>query len=819
MRQAIWLMPALAIMLFCSQVAAVPAKIISRVEVDGCVHTRSEEVKEVLETKAGDDFARLDTQKKIWRDVKNVMALGYYKDMKALEKPMPDGDGIILIYVVEELPRITKLEFEGNLSMSDSELRKDIGFDRNSRFFAEEGQIEKLRLKVLEIYTEKGYPFREVVAEAPWEIDANNVRVVFQVREGRKLKVGSITFVGNNSFKDRKLRRVMETKKSFLFFTQKFNEEKFAADLDSIRNFYRFGHGFLDVVVRRGEETIKGKGINLVVEIEEGIQYIVGSRKVLGNSIFTSDEILAVMDNKPGEIFSMDTLYNKDMRRIEQLYKGQGYLKVNAGASYEKTEGEEGVVDVFVDFNRPKFAEGNRMRLGKIFLHGVRSRSDEEGAEVDETPMYTKEHVIRRQIGLETGEVLDWSKVLEADRKIARLGRDAGFFELKPPSKTLNLGRLKHGFSYKLTDDPEIADLLLELEEKEDPRFVTFGGGYSTTYGPFVGVTLRDPNLFGYGQDLQLSTSLGTRRRRFSITLTEPYFRATDTSVALQVFSQSRNEYRGREFDESRTGFGVTFGRRLSRNLSASLGYLLESVEISDINNGIREAVELPEFYEDRTSITSKLRMGLAWDTRDYDNFNIPYKGRLFSGNMDVAGIGGDNQFVKFLGRGEFHRKLADKVYFQSRSRLLVGSSYGGNDDLPLQERFFIGGTSSLRGFEEAAVGPKDEIVFYNNQGPTAGMYVRDIFTGGELAYTTQSELHYRFNKLFTGVGFVDWGANHRSISDFDLGELRTSAGVGLRVRLPIGGVLQMDVAIPLSTQEEDDTDNFHFGFGAGMGF
>jgi len=416
--------------------------------------------------------------------------------------------------------------------------------------------------------------------------------------------------------------------------------------------------------------------------------------------------------------------------------------------------------------------------------------------------------------------VLDWSKVREADRALSRMGGSSNYFERAEPSPALDAQRLKYGFTVLPTDDPEVVDLLLELREREDIRYISFGGGYSSSYGPFVATSLRDPNVFGYGQNLLLSTSLGTRRTRVSLSLTEPYFRDTDTSVSLQLFHSARSQYQGRDFDESRSGFGVNFGRDLTDRLSATLGYTFEDVEISKISDKIYNVLSLPSFFEDRRSSTSAVSVGLIYDTRDYDYLNTPISGVVLSGVVELAGLGGSNDFVKFTGRGDYYHQLADNWFFQTTSHLYLGTGFGNTQELPLQERFFIGGTSSLRGFQEYSVGPRAQLLRYTFSGSGASLAIRDVFIGGELAFTSQNELQYRVNKWLSVVGFFDWGSSYESPGELDLSQLRAGTGLGLRVRLPVvGGVLQVDGAVPLASEDTDRTDHLHFGFGAGFGF
>ncbi len=810
MRRLSWHLPVLAALLCFSTAAAAPDKIITRIEIDGAVHTRPEDVRAVISTQPGDDLSRVDTLQKIERDQHRILSLEGYKNVAVLQKETDAG--WVLIYAVEELPRITQIDFDGNLSIDDGKLRKEIGFDPKQPPFADDNQVERLRQKVLSVYGEKGFPFREVVAEQT-PIDESSMKVVFHVKEGRMLKVAGMRFSGNASFDDRRLRGLMKTKKGFWFLKQKFNEDTYQTDLEQLRVFY-YSQGYLDAQVERGEDSISGEDITLRINITEGTQYLVRSRAVRGNTIFSDDEILTLVGNQPGEVFRYDNLVNQDIPQVEGLYKDQGYVRVNVNAPYHVNPEEPGTVDLMF-----LVTESNRAKLGKVRVHGVFAKGDEESAEVVRVPLYTKEYVIRRKIELQSGDVLDWSKVREADKALARMGGESPYFETREPTKTFGAPNLKHGFTLEPTDDPEVVDLLLELEERENIRYITFGGGYSSSYGPFVGTTLRDPNVFGYGQNLLLSTSLGTRRTRISLTLSEPYFRGTDTSISTQLFHQARDQYRGRTFDESRTGFGVTFGHNLSDQLSASLGYLFEDVEISKIPDDIYTVVSLPSFYENRRSSTSSLQFGLAYDTREYDYLYTPVSGVILSGIVEAAGLGGTNDFAKFSGRGDYYKQLADKWFFQTSSHLLAGAGFGQTEDLPLQERFFIGGTNDLRGFQESSVGPRDQIIRYRFGGTAVNESVRNIFVGGELAFYTQNELHYRFNKLFTGVTFVDWGANYADPSDFDLSELRLSTGVGLRVRLPIGGVVSMDLAAPLLSEDSDEEDHFHFGFNAGFGF
>jgi len=789
------------------------AEPIREIRVEGIVHGSPDEVMAKARVSVGDDVEKDDTIEQIREDIRNIHRLSFVSDVTVAVEPILDG--IRLIFLIDENPLIDQVVFNGNKKLSDDDLEREIGFTRRHWIVGREREVlfydplqaRRLKDRILAKYSTKGFPNTEI--STSWEETGDKTgTLTFKVSEGRELKISEIRITGAEAFSPDEIRKKMRTRKTrWIIFRSKYDEIKFEQDLLLVRQHY-VENGFLNVEVNKGEfETdAKGKGLVVVVTINEGSQFRIGSLRFVGNGVFSSREIGDAVDSATGEVCNL-LLLSEDIRKISDLYRGQGYLHGYVTHLLSKHE-EQGIADV--EF---QIKEGERVYLRNVVIHGVATL--EEGGDIEPAGLKTKDFVILRTLQLESGEVLDWDEVRRAERRLVNLR----YFQQEDDPLT-GRPRLRYGFSTEKTEDGGVEDLLLTLEEMQTGS-IMFGLGYSSAYGAVASTEYSEKNLLGRGQVLRSSLAVGERRSSGRVSWAEPRFLGSPYSLGVEAYYVTTARYGGRRFEEERLGGSIRVGRPISAHTRASLRYKIESVDISDTDYGNRVILYRPDLYEDRSLTTSSVTLSMYRDTRDYVAF--PTGGTESRFSTELAGLGGDSEFFKVIGEHSRYHEVTRKLVLALNGQAGAAFTFDG-EDLPLHERFFLGGANSIRGFDDGEVGPHERIIwgFLDERGlliidPETGEVKTDkddVNLGGEAFWEAHAELRYRLMKRVDVVTFLDAGTAGMEVDDL-LDDIRVATGVGLRVTIPWGeATIRFDFAVPVVKEDEDNTQYFHFSFG-----
>jgi outer membrane protein insertion porin family len=788
--------------------------VIRQIRVEGCVHSTPQQVREAIGVQEDSRLDAADTRDQIGDDIRNVYSLDFVGDVTVVAEQI--SDGVKLVFMIDENPLITDIRFEGLKRFDTDDLQRELGFKKPKWIWGREVQrmyyspqtAAKMRRQLLDFYAEKAFP--NTVISYEWEQTGDKEGILtFTVKEGRKLKVHQVRFEGATALEHRFLQKQIRTRKGWWFFKRSFEDEEFELDLLRIEHVYK-EHGYLNVKATRGtfDVTPDGKGLVVVINVEEGAQFRVAKVEPQGNAIFTQQEVLDVVQTATGEVCNWTT-FNDDLRRLSDLYRGQGFLR--SFVDYRMVQREqEGLVDLTFLIH-----EGSRIYLGDIVIRSVATIGAK--GDIEPVELKTKDYVILREIRLESGEVLDWDEVRAAERRLINLR----FFQ-QDEEAPMGDRRLLYGFSNRRTKDANIDDLVLTVEEAPTGT-ITFGVGYNTTFGPSVFTEITEMNLFGRGQRGRLFAQLGEKRNQGKISWTEPRFLGSDYLVGVEAYYLDRDPYGGVDFNERRVGGSVRVGKQLSDTVSAWARYKLERVEISEIEDPDEFIVKRPELFEEQTLTTSSITFGVRRDTRDY--FLNPTSGTDMSFSTEFAGLGGNNDFAKIMAEASWYYQLAPKLVLALNGQLGAAFTYD-DDDLPLQERFFLGGANSVRGFDEGGIGPREEFIrgFLDEAGvpivdPETGLLDLDrdmVNIGGEAFSEGHLELRYRLVQNLDLVTFLDAGTAVEEARHI-FNDMRLSTGFGIRFTVPVfgaGAAIRLDYGIPLIEEEYDETETIHFSFG-----
>ncbi|MBU1062239.1 MAG: outer membrane protein assembly factor BamA [Candidatus Omnitrophica bacterium] len=739
-------------------------KIIKYVDVKNNKTVSSAKILSKLKTKKGELF--LD--KVINEDVKRLYLMGFFSDVSVTTEEVQDGVGVV--FVVTEKPPLTSIKFVGNKVYNAKRFNTLIKSKLNE--FEDERKLKKDAEAIEDLYKRAGYPWVKVTYRVDVQIDS--AIAVFTIEEGAKAVVRKLTVIGNTAFSDKRLLKVIKSRTTGFFRSGVYKKDVLDDDMERIKHFYK-KEGFLDVEVDYeiiSHEKKQKKWIELVMRIEEGRKYIAGQVNIVGNTVFSGEELKTILKMKPGDTFTESTLH-EDLAGLQEYYFGKGYIMAKAKP------------DTFLNMETDRvditysILEGEVCYVNKINIVGNAK---------------TKDVVVRREIRINPGEQYDGGKLKRSKERLYNLG----FFE-------------EIAFDIEDTSVEDRKDMVVEVKEAKTGEF-SFGGGFSSVDRliGFLEIEQRNFDLFNFptftgdGQDLKLRGEFGSVRKNYLLSWTEPWIFDYPLSFGFDLYASERKRSgtTGYAYDEERQGGTVRLGKEFSEYLRGDFTYRLETINISDLSSDASQAL-LDEAGE---KTISSVFFQLTRDTRD-NKFNAT-KGHVLSGSIEMAGgvVGGDRDFAKFFNSASHYSMLGPFV-LELKLKSGVVTSYNGSGRVPIWERFFAGGTYTIRGYKERDVGPKD---------------VSGDPIGGGTTAIGNAELTFSIIENLKGALFLDAGnVWYRPDSKPEGGNatrgIKLGAGVGVRIKTPIGPV-KLDFGFPLNPDsEQEDKGRFHFSMSRGF--
>jgi len=691
-------------------------------------------------------------------DIKRLYTTGYFGDVKVRLEPFKDGKRVV--FVVEEKPILKEINLQGNTVIDNKTILKKIVSEidtfLNPRIL--KSDIDKVR----QLYEERGFTGVRIDYDIDVDNETNRAIVNIKIEEGAKLKIQDIQVEGNKAYPDRKILKLIQTRKDTLFTSGIYKESVLKEDIKRIESFYR-KNGYLDAQSSydvKGTET-KNKLI-VIIDINEGKKYISGEIEVEGNKKFQESAIRENLELNEGDTFSHEKL-KQDIANIQSFYFGKGYIFADVKVD-TKLNAETDRIDI-----RYNITEGSLAYIDKINIEGNTK---------------TKDIVIRRELKVYPGEPFDGEKLRRSKGRLDNLG----IFQ-------------SVSFDTGLGTAPNRKDLIVNVKEAKTGEF-SFGAGYSSI-DEFVGfIELRQrnfdyknwPTFTGDGQQVSIKTEFGTVREDYDLSFTEPWIFDKPVSFGFDVYQHSRERERdvGYAYDQRRRGGDIRLGKEFGEYLRGDLMYRYDRIKISDVADDASSALKAEVGRND----VSSLKLGITRDTRD--NIYNPTKGLISYFSVETAGsiFGGDKDFMKYIAGSSWYFSFFQDHVLELKVRAGIVDAYGDSDSVPLYERFYAGGANTIRGYEVRAVGPKD------SQGEDP--------IGGESMLIGNAEYVFPIIKNFKAALFFDVGNVWEKVSDFGQEEFESALGAGVRIETPIGPV-KLDYGYPLG---ETSNGRLHFSMG-----
>ena len=656
---------------------------VTMVEVQGNRRIEAATILAKIKTKEGEVFS----PSQIKEDIKTLYQLGHFEDVQVRTEGFENG--LKVIFSVKEKPLVRDITFEGNDELSLDKLKEGMTLLPRTAFNLQliQENAEKIRLK----YQDAGY-YDAIVVPVIAELRGGDRNVVFTIEEGGKVKLSEIVISGNKAISSDEIKSHLKNQEhwlfSFLGHSGTLRTDELKDDLETIRNlYYNIGYiqvqvdepvikprieikksgGWLPFVSGKTTTTTLKDELVMSITIKEGDQFRVGSLAFQGNVLLSDGELSKETKLKKGDIFSREAL-RQDVNRIMDRY--DALARPFAGViPLFNIDPEKKTVAITIEIQ-----EGGEVRIGRINITGNSK---------------TRDKVVRREMRLNEGDLYSKKALKRSSERINNLN----FFENVDivPERRLQ--------------EP-IMDLNIKVKEKMTGT-LSVGGGYSSV-DKLVGIAeVTQGNLGGRGQLLKFKTQWGGKHRILQLSFMEPYLFDEPIWGRVDAYRQMQ-EYDGYKIYSDGAAFAV--GKSFDEYLSASLRYSIDQSVVKDVT-----ALSIPFVLQQQltfygTSVTtSSITASVSRDSRDF--YLDPKSGSRNTVFLQYAGgaLGGDTEFVKSVADSAWYFPLFWDTVFMARGRIgAVGSLI--DKPVPIGERFFVGGSGSVRGFRYGTVGPVDPL-------------------------------------------------------------------------------------------------------------
>jgi outer membrane protein insertion porin family len=768
---------------------------IKDVKIAGNVRVEDEGIRLHVRNRAGASY----DPSVVEQDVKAIFRMGYFDDVRA--ELSADG---VLTYTVTEKPYVREVKIQGNSQVGKEKIETALGIV--SRSVLDRGKVIEGVEKVRKLYSDQGYVNARVDYAVTTEAN-NQALVVVDVVEGTRQLIKRISFEGNKTFSEGELKDLMATKEESVlsFFTNRgvLDRDVLTNDMAILSNHY-LDHGYIDhkfddPVVLRARD-----GLEIVVRVHEGDQYRVGKVELGGDLIEDGKQTLKKIRITSGQIFRGSRL-REDITSLTDMYTNKGFAFAQVDP-VTKVNAQDKNVDIALIVTR-----GPPVYFNRVLVAGNNK---------------TRDNVVRRELLATEQELFSSNKITQSRNALQR----TGYFE-------------DVQLTTKKTDQPDTVDLHVDVKEGSTGTF-SLGAGYSSGDGFIFNASVAEKNFFGRGQGVSGNFSIGSTRQDFIFSFNEPYFNDSRMAMGFDAFNTER-EYNA--FNERRLGFGVSTsyplqyaslpffgggkrGRALGSDelpqtaepsiwdfMRGGVSYDLTREKISGIDAGASQEIK----DEKGTSVTSAVTPGITYDSRDH--FFNPTEGAKSAFSVKTAGLGGDNRFLKADLNGRWYYPLLKDPNWGGAYVLSLGGGLGygigfgktsSTSELPLFERYFLGGMNSVRGFAERSIGPKSQsCVTDDTTGTEACTNTTDVIGGDKSAFFN-AEILFPIMEQYglRGVAFFDVGNAFNG--KFSFSDFRRSVGFGGRWMSPFGP-LRVELGFPLNKQPGDDTSVIGFSIGS----
>ncbi|UCE23757.1 MAG: outer membrane protein assembly factor BamA [Candidatus Zixiibacteriota bacterium] len=740
--------------------------------------------------------------------IRRLYGLGIFSDVRINAEEVTGGLKVYII--VDELPKLSGLEFEGNDKISIGDLKDKLGLGVGG--YISPYLIEKKKVEIKDLYAEKGYFQASVTPSLEYSLDSTEAILRYKIDEKDKVKVQQVILTGNERVPSEEIIGVMRNRKRGFLRSSDFAQDKYDEDLEKvIAEFHKNGH--IDAYLISDSMTIDTtiNRMTIYLHVYEGPLYYFGQAFFQNNNELPSKALEKLLKYDEGDIFNAEK-YNESLEQLFSAYYDIGHLNVRVFD--ERTTHSDSIIDISYDIS-----EGLPSHVELVRIVGNTK---------------TKDKVIRREIKMLPGMKFNRQLLIRSVRDVMALNY---FNNVVPTPISLPSGDV---------------DIEFEVEEKQTGQ-ISAGAGYNSQDKLVGNLGMGIPNFRGMGQSLSFNTDFGSRRNSFSISFTEPWLFGRPTLMGSDLYTLNRRWFT--DYTEGRQGASIRLGRRLrwpdnyfrvvtSYRLERARYYDFEddfvfdnsyktvvfhrSIEIDpvsllpDTTNTIMDTVLHSGYpgsilqYNEEWNSASRIAVSITRDSRDLPEFATSGSKINYTFENTGGPLGGYWKYQKHsVSVAKFfplfwNWALAAKVQYG-----VVTSPGGGDERILLSDRFTPGGTAYdgiVRGYDDGSLTPdsivtqSDTVYFYDDSTAQYGVDNPDSTSvGGRFLTRVRGKYMFISNielqiplvqQQIYGLLFFDAGNSWLRKEDIKLlTDLYRGAGLGFRVVVPGIGTIGFDFA------------------------
>ena len=722
-----------------------------------------------LPVEVGDEYGK----KTSGHIIRALYKTGFFKDVEVSQEEM------ILKIKLQENPSIKYVEIN---NYSDKVIKEDSvnkvleSMNLSQGKIFNKKQLNKLIKQLKSSYISRGYYGIEITESVETDVQ-NRVGVKLDINEGEVSRISSMKINGSKIHKEKDLLDLFEIGEPDFFilnyFTEKDHYSKIALDagVEAMKSLYT-GTGYLDFKINKIDTNLSDdkKSITVDIQISEGALYKIGDIKFTGDLLNQSiNDLRNLLIIAKDDVFQQKKIV-KSIQAITDVFADQGYAfaKINTITS-ENKKNHTIALNINVDLNR-------KVYVNRIIITGNTRTQDE---------------VIRREIGLSEGSLYSNSTLNESIKKIRRLGF---FSDVK-----MNMSKMKN------TEDK--INIHFDLDETKTGQ-MSAGITQSNSSGTSFNFGIRENNFLGTGNTLNVNFSSSKAVTTGSFYFEDPYFTNNKSSINYGIFSKTLDglELVSNAYKIDETGISIGYGIPLTETtrVNSKLRISKKDLTCTDVFK-LDEPEQCPTIGNEINQ--TDVNFNINWSGSSLNQAYNPTEGSKSSLDFSVSLPMSDYRFYKLNANHKKYQAINKNLTLKIRGNVGLTQGYAGKE-VPFFERYYGGGSSSIRGFKFNSLGPT-----YSNLGQSGNA------KGGELSILAGVSIisPMKFVKNSDNMrmsAFIDTGGVYDKTSNFTFDELRMSTGVAFSWLTPVGP-LGLYAAIPLIKKTDDETTTFEFTLGS----
>ena len=720
------------------------------------------------------------TREYLDQDIKNLYATGKISDVVANVENL-DNDKVAIKLQVKPAPVITAMNIEGNVKFETKELQGLLTVNEGERLSSR--NLNETMEKIRKFYMDKGYNDVRIAPPAIVPDGKGGVALTIKIEENLRLKVNKVTFENATVFAEKELREALFNRYSYWtwlpfvndYFNQGLlNRRELELDKARLREMYH-NRGYLDFKVNEVVLTPTADDpefVDICFKVEEGKPYTVENVTISGNETVKKEELQGFVPLTAGKLFVRSD-EQKAVADIAKFYDSRGFadvvVKPVRNVNYQDKK-------VSVDF---KITEGRKFKVNEIVVIGNSA---------------TKHKVLLREMALQPGDPVAKNRIDISRQRLLGMG-----YFTKVDVEAVN------------ADDMDSKDIHVKVEEKPDRFNFRIGAGASDISSFFGMAEISTDNFdianpgnwfYGGGQRMRIQGIYGIDDAGFNVDFIEPWL--FDLPLRFEL-SGYMNTSEFDDWNETRIGGRTSIQRKIFDDFTTvTAGYKFEVVRVHEVSRTLKQ------YFKDEnlsgTFRVSQPSIMIARDTRD--NLVDPTEGyniNLFGAAVPEF-LGASSSYYRLEARGSYFMNFFDRaIIAMIGAKFGVVSDFGSRSgDVPVFERYFMGGSNSVRGFE------------YRSIGPT----VNDRNVGGQTMLLLTAEVTHPIWGPLRGAAFIDAGNAWKDAYELSFSEINVGVGYGIRLKLPmIKAPLKLDIAYPVIKNQDNVSRKFRIHFNVGFTF